>query len=415
MWTLLGVAGIAVAWLFAREQGAGRFAPLSVASDETWLREHILKYPAEVIGAAWDEGIGSPEVVALLARMVSEGTLASDVNSKSSMSLRLKVDRNTLSGHERTLVERLFFNGRTHTTTELVKQHYRKKGFNPADEIRPELQTAVGDVMPGGRRPRPLRFVPLVLLIIGIGLLFVDWSRVNIETVTFVVLSIGAVALTSGALAAGRAFRARMHWGRRAAVACLTPALATVAGVSTFLWYYAALDVVEVSTVFVSAIVTLALAVTAAAVDAMMSRQRRAGIAFRKTLAAGRQFFIAELRKAQPALRDEWFPWLMAFGLGPHVDQWSTTRGSADHRVRSSRGSTSSSSSSTSSGGSAWTGFAGGRSGGAGGGASWAAAAGGIAAGVAPPSSSGSSSGGSSGGSSSSSSGSSGGGGGGGW
>ena len=51
------------------------------------------------------------------------------------MTLRLKVDRTTLEGHERTLVETLFFNGRSKTNTEHVRDHYRKEGFNPAKAI----------------------------------------------------------------------------------------------------------------------------------------------------------------------------------------------------------------------------------------------------------------------------------------
>jgi len=140
VWALLSVTGLAVLWLFAREHSYGRFAPLAEHVDDAWLREHILQYPAEVVGAAWDEGIGPPEVVALIARMVVEGKLASEVGRGSTMALRLKIDRHTLDGHERTLVERLFFNGRIDTNTDLVKQHYRDQGFNPADEIRHELE-----------------------------------------------------------------------------------------------------------------------------------------------------------------------------------------------------------------------------------------------------------------------------------
>jgi hypothetical protein len=408
VWSLLAFAGIAVASLFLRERRVGRFAPLPLVTDHAWLHDHILKYRPEVVGAAWDEGIGTPEVVALIARMVREGTLDSDVKGKSSMSLRLTVDRNTLTGHERTLVERLFFNGRTQTTTELVKQHYRRKGFNPADEIRPELKLAVADTLPGGRAQRPLRFVPPVLFVLATILLFVDWSAASIETSTLVLLGVAAVVATSAARATGHAFRTHIDWSPRAAIACLLPAWLTLAVVATFLWFYAATDVVQVSPAFVIAVAAIALAVTITSINAMTSRQQSDGIAFRKRLAAGRRFFVNELGKDDPDLRDEWFPWLLAFGLGSQVDRWSTTHHGARPRTSVSTGSSSSSSSTP------WTGFAGGGSGGAGGGASWTTAASGIAAGVAPPSSSGSAGSGSGGGSSSSG-GSSGGGGGGGW
>jgi len=151
-----------------------------------------------------------------------------------------------------------------------------------------------------------------------------------------------------------------------------------------------------------------------ASTEAMKSRQHRAAIAFRKRLAAGRAYFIAELGKEEPALRNEWLPWVLAFGLGEQLDDWAA-RGvdSGKDHSRTSR-SSSGLSPTTEASSPRWTGFGGGGAGGAGGGASWASAARGMAAGVAAPSSSDSSSSGSSGGNSGSS-GSSGGGGGGGW
>ena len=72
---ILVATALAVLWFFVREERLGRFAPLARKIDEPWLREHVLKYPAEAVAAAWDENIGSAEVVALIARMVSDGKL----------------------------------------------------------------------------------------------------------------------------------------------------------------------------------------------------------------------------------------------------------------------------------------------------------------------------------------------------
>ncbi len=413
---LMGLTGVVMAWFFVREQAYGRFKPVVEGVDEAWLREHILKYPAEVAGAAWDEGIAAPEVVALIARMVGEGKLESEVGG-SSMTLRLLVDRRTLEGHERTLVERLFFDGRTKTSTSLVKQHYRAKGFDPAEEIKHELEARVEDVLPRGRHPRSFKVVALLALIAGLGLLAVEGLTGGLDLFVALLIGIASVGLAVIAWGVGVTFRANIHWGRRAALACLIPALVAAAAAAVFLWYFAGIGVVDASARFVLSLVVLVLAVVLISTEAMKSRQHRAAIAFRKSLAAGRAFFMSELGKERPALRDEWFPWILAFGLGKKVDQWST-RQAKSHR-RTSRSAdwspspTSSTSSSSSESGS-WTGAGGGRSGGAGAGASWATAASGLAAGVSPPSSSGSNGG---GGSSSSSSGSSssGGGGGGGW
>jgi len=85
----------------------------------------------------------------------------------------------------------------------------------------------------------------------------------------------------------------------------------------------------------------------------------------RKRLATGRSFLLKELEKPQPNLRDSWYPWMLAFGLGKQVDVWSshntpTTTSASTWGHGTSR--TSSSSSSTSTG---WSG-GGGLSGGAG-------------------------------------------------
>ena len=110
-----------------------------------------------------------------------------------------------------------------------------------------------------------------------------------------------------------------------------------------YLWRWADSGVVPVSDGFVVGVVMLALAVLFAGVGALKSTQHRAALAFRKTLASGREFFIAELAKERPALRDEWFPWVLAFGLGKQMDNWSAPRTSGQSTTRSSGGRTSSS------------------------------------------------------------------------
>jgi hypothetical protein len=419
---VLGMATLGLLWFFVREYTYGRFVPLDTTPiDEAWLREHILEYPAEVVGAAWDEGVGPPEVVALIARMVNDGTLESSVGKKSGkvapMTLRLKVDRSTLQGHERSLVDGLFFDDRTETSTTLVKAHYRTKGFNPAAVIHRELQEAVAQMLPAGDAPRRIKGLTAAIVLASLGFAVVAWFRGHFEPTSSAILTIALLVVAGIGWAAGLEFRGRLHWGPRQAVACLAPALAIALGVAAYLWFYAGTGRVDLDGMTVLAIVLLAVALTHASITALKSRQRRQGMALRKRLAAGREFFISELRKAQPALRDEWYPWLVAFGLAKQMDDWSAKRpGSTSTTSRSADVTTSHSSTTTSSSSSSsqnWTGFGGGHSGGAGGGASWQAAASSMAAGVSPPSSKGS--GGSGGGGGSSGGGSSGGGGGGGW
>ena len=426
VWVLLGVTALAVVWFFVREQSYGRFAPLPTGEvNEAWVREHILKHPAEVIGAAWDGSIGKAEVVALIARMVAEGKLESQIEGEgrhSSMTLRLKVDRSTLEGQERTLVMWLFFDGRTDTSTELVKEHYCDQGFNPVNEIRPELEASVQQLLPEGDTPRSFRLESVVLFIVGIGTLLFAWLVGVFSPTASVLLGLaGAFVLAGIGWIAGTLFRAQIDWGRRAALVCLAPAIILAGATAGFLWFYAGTGAVDLPVEALIGIVAVTLALTNASINGLRSRQSRGAIAVRKTLAAGREFFVSELRKDRPALRDEWFPWALAFGLGGAVDDWSVrqSRKNTDvDRDTSTEPSIPAPTSESAAPSQTWTGFGGGRSGGAGASASWTAAAGGMAAGVSAPTSNSSSEGSDSSDttiSSSSGGSSSGGGGGGGW
>jgi hypothetical protein len=414
MQVLLGVTLAGIAWLLVRETIRGRFAPLPAVESEDWLRQHVLAHPAEVVGAAWDDGIGPSEVVALLARLVSEGKLTSDVTSRSSMALRLQVDRDSLDGYERELIDKLFFNGRVRTNTDLVKQHYREKGFNPVEEIRAGLSARLDALLPTARTIIPGALTGLLALL-GLVLLVLELVAGRAEVGTAATAGFGGLVLMAIGAGVGNSFRGALHRGPLTALLTLVPAFAAVGLTAWFLRSHVVLGYAPLSTRLAIAITAMALAVVFGTLGAMRSRQKAEGVAVRKRLAAARAFFERELEAERPALRDEWFPWLLAFGLGGKVDDWSVRHRDAQVASASSRtvssGSWTSSETSSASGG--WTGFAGGRSGGAGAAASWSTAAGSIAAGVSPPSSSGSSSGG--GGSSSSSGGSSGGGGGGGW
>ncbi len=421
---VLGATALAVLAFFVREESHGRFVPVTTDHiDERWIAEHIMKYPAEIVGAAWDDSIGGPEVVALIARLVGEGKLESDIappGAKTSMTLRLKADRSALEGHERTLVDALFFDGRNETSTEDVRAHYQASGFDPVASIRPELEDRVRALLDAGDAPPLISWPGVVWYLACAGLLLGAWYRGETGAFLPLVVGIGALVVAGITRGAGVIFRSRMDWGRRAALLCLLPALAAAAAIAVFLWRYVAKGVVGLSPLTLIAIVALALWVTLNAIRGLQSRISRTAVAMRKNLTAGREFFSAELRRPHAALRDEWYPWLLALGLGNEADDWSTRRVSTADDRRFGRdpspGYTSSSGPGEVASRDGWSGFGGGRSGGAGGGAAWSVAAAGMAASVPSPASSGSDS--SSGSSSSggdSGSGSSGGGGGGGW
>lgn len=64
------------------------------------------------------------------------------------------------------------------------------------------------------------------------------------------------------------------------------------------------------------------------------SRVSAERVAVRMRLAAARRFFRDELQKEQPQLRDAWFPYVIAFGLGREADKWFRAFGAAAVGVR---------------------------------------------------------------------------------
>src|SRR5262249_35097940 len=237
----------------------------------------------------------------------------------------------------------------------------------------------------------------------GLGMLLGAWYRGDVIGPVPYMIGLASLILAAVSTLPGKLFRSRVDWGRRGAFLCLAPAVGVTTAIACFLWFYAGTGIVDIPPVLLLAIVALGIGISNTSVNSLRSGEDRIGMALRKRLAAARAFFIAQLCQSRPALRDDWYPWILAFGLREQMDDWS----SRSEHVSGSVGSfsTPSTSSVASSHTSTWTGFAGGHSGGAGGGATWAAAAGGLASGVASPSSGGGGGGG----------GSSGGGGGGGW
>ncbi len=375
LWSLLFVPIVVLAWVFAREHWYGRFAPLHTHVDEAWMREHILKHPAEVVAAAWDNHIESAEVVALIARLVAEKKLQSGAKNKS-MSLHLAVDRATLDGYERALVDGLFFQKRTDTSTELIQRHYSKTGFNPAELIRAGLKARAAEILPPGRAPWSVPFVATILYFAGTALVGRDWQSGRTSTSVAAWFVFGALPLILVARRQGLRFRANIQWRAQRAFFTLIPAALAIGATALYLWRWADSGVEPATNSLVVGVVMLALSVLVAGVGALKTTQHRAAVAFRKMLASGREFFVVELAKQRPALRDEWFPWVLAFGLGKQMDDWSAQRASGPSTTGfSGKGSSSSSLGSGDNGSSgSWTGLAGGRSGGGGGGASWGAA-----------------------------------------
>lgn len=394
-------AALIVLRFFVEERAHGRFAPIVPRFDES-----LTKLPAEVAGAIWDAGIGSPEVAAVLARMTQEGKLVSRVRD-GAMHLSLKVDRDDLLGYERQLVTKLFFDGRDQTNTDAVRAHYAKSGFDPAGVIRTGIEEKLAHLVDWDQKVTRFSSTLNVVQVVGALLLVAGailiGGRPDVVAGLVVVLTSGFFTIVAG-LAASYYSRSIAN----VATGIVVTGIVTMVVCAPFVFlciFSLRLDV-HLWTYFALALWTLAL--VDLIFDVLRIQDPQLLIAFRKRIAGARQFFLDELRQGEPRLRDEWFPYILAFGLGSHVDRWFRSFGASGTHGATSSSTSFSPSSSTSSPTSGWTG-GGGAFGGAGASGSWALAAGTMASGFSAPSSGGSSGGGGGGGSSS------GGGGGGGW
>lgn len=412
-------AAIAVlGFLFHRgEDVLGRFAPLTPVSsiDRSWLEANVFTMRPEEVGAAWDESTAAPEVAAVLARMVSEGRLKTEVYQtrglfKSSENLRMEllVDRDSLSGYEGILVRSLFISGNV-TDTEKIRKHYEDRGFDPASKIREPLRRRVSQLLASSHAPRQISRKPALWLLLASLLVLAVSFFLDPKGTLFILPRLGVAAFFYGiAFLAAAIYRKRVERLLAFCFTFLVPA-AVLAASAISLFYFnpqrSGFPALLGFALFVLALFTSLF-------NAAKFREGSLAIDLRKKLASARRYFAYELSKPDPRLEDRWFPYLLAFELGPNVDRWFRAYAPAG-----SSGTASTDFGSGPSGGSVgtssrpWTG-GGGAFGGAGATGSWAAAVGTVAAGVAAPSQS---SGGSSGGGGGGGGGSSGGGSGGGW
>ena len=253
MAAILGVLGLSIAGLLWREQRLGRFVPVRADRvDADWLRRNILVHPAEVVGAAWDQDVDKDEVVSIISRMVSEGKLTSQVRpgeSSKNLALQLQVDRESLQGYERTLVDGLFFDGRGTTSTDEVKAHYESTGFDPAKSIAPELEERVKSLLPKGNNPSVWSWPSIVLFLAGMGCLVKEWLSNEDPGATPFVVGFGALILAGIGQIPGVVFRQRIDWGMKALLASLVVPVLTALGVAAVLWYRVGTGAMEWSVV----------------------------------------------------------------------------------------------------------------------------------------------------------------------
>ncbi len=342
----------------------------------------------------------------MLARLSAEKKISTEASGKK-LSMRLLVPVSQLHGYDQDLVQALFFGGRKETDTDAIKAHYKASGFDPSSKIKPDLEAKLKThadfqdkaEVSGGR-------LTALLFLAGFAVhgwaVFTDAEELGTAIGSVITYF---VAYGIGALCA---------WAYQKRVDRLDAWSPLFLWVPALLFWFAWMGVREGSrspAIVVVGSMLLRLAVVSGVFFIAKTRNGPRRIARRKALASARRYFADELRSPNPRLKDEWFPYVVAFGLTSEADRWFKAHGAAAAASAASttwRGSSSGSSSSSPSTGGGWTG-GGGAFGGAGASGTWAVAAGALAAGVSSPSSSSSGGGGGGGG------GSSGGGGGGGW
>jgi len=391
---------------FLYESRNGRFLPPPDPADidEDWMEQHIFNLLPETIGATWDKKTTGHEVAAVLARLVVEGKMSSrlepvilpilnwHIPGQFILHLSLLKPRNEFSGYERKLIDGFFIDGDT-TDTKRIRAFYRKKGssFLPAEKIRAPLENRVEQLTRALKNRLEYRWlIPLAGFAIGFFIFLIN-GFVHPDELP---LTIGGGIAGFMGLIVGSAngYNYRSRSDRLVWRITTLYFMVLVMSVAFFgLYFFGASSLLTCGLFFLFGSALYATFYNA------KSRDSLEGVQLCKNLSSGRQYLKAELRKKHPAIKDEWFPYLLAFGLGPEVDKWT-------HAFHPGQMKSTTMPNSSSGGSSGFTG-GGGSFGGAGASGSWGTAA----TSLGSSSSSSSSSSGGGGGSSS------GGGGGGGW
>jgi hypothetical protein len=325
-----------IAVFFRREAGVGRFAsPVSgsVVTD-AWLHETVFRHRPEVVGAAWDERTDAAEVTAVLARLEQEGKIKSRVESSkvwvfttTTLHLELTVDRSKLRDYECALIDGLFFGHRTKVTSDEIREHYRRTGFNPSGKISSPLKSIVERLVPDDPAlPAPSAMPTVLLAVAGIASFIASARTREYDLVVGIPGIVGAMILFLGVmLPAARVWRDRVEGAATATLWFFVPlALMSAALLGVVLTGFQ-----RVGLLSLVGMALIALAITRSVLSMAAWRYGPKRLQLRREMAAARRYFQEELKQPAPRLQDEWLPWLIAFGLARHMDRWFASFGRA--------------------------------------------------------------------------------------
>jgi hypothetical protein len=280
---LLPVAGVLIAilgflvWRFLqKEKATGRFAPPE--------QPFAGNLRPEVAAAVLHGSVGVPSVVALLARLTSEGVIDSRVERGE---LHLTRGAKPADAYAAAFLGKLFVAGDT-TSTTLVRSHYRTTGFNPAALIAPAIEEAMR-AMPQWAPPRsrvPWR-LDFALLLAGIAALtFTMRGAEDAWTTGMLTFLAGALSATIGFAVAPTAARAVTHVRQwlAALLLSLVPVVVTVVLCAD------GTLVSEAQPPVLAAAILFTAALAKFMLDVMRSPESKAWIALRRGIAAAGVF-----------------------------------------------------------------------------------------------------------------------------
>jgi hypothetical protein len=331
---LLGT-GLGFWWMFRREAALGRGKPPKAQGeiDTEWLARHVFSLSPELVGAAYDRRIAGPEVAAVLARMHGESKLASRVAAGArgwnNLELWLLVDREELTGYERELVDSLFVEGRT-TSCDRLQQRYAGSGFEPAEILRRYLSEPLG-ALAGTRAafPWPLR---AALAASCLGLVLAMFAAPTGLVPLALASVLGALGPLWGAFVFGPSWSRDPERPSSEAWPAIASTGASAALLALLIAVWPSLPVVAVLGTAAWGLLGVAMVARAAA-----SRESFEGFGLRLNLCAARRFFVAELERPEPRIRDEWLPYLIALDLTRDMDHWYLAHGRLETTARKER------------------------------------------------------------------------------
>ena len=329
LWILALAQGV---FFLGHERKLGRFHALIPVDhvNVSWLEQHVFSLAPEVVGAIWDKKTDSSEVAAVLARMVLENKMSSRVEQdvipwlgwkipgSYTLHLQLLVSRSTLGDYERELVDGLFIDGDA-TSTKKVKKYYRRerKTFNPVEKVRQPLQRRVDALTKDRKNPLEMIWLPTAFVAAaGFFLLFADFFLHPFERVMEMMIVGSLIIIWVVGVNLALAYRATAESVRTRAYQLWVSALIIAAA------YMALLILVDCSILLTLGSACLCAASINNILNLARSRDSVDGVRLHRRLASARRYFKEELNRKAPDIRDAWFPYLVAFGLGPRVDSW---------------------------------------------------------------------------------------------